>query len=154
MVKNFVSRNLLYAVLLMLIFTGFGQAPVASYASTIDLLNANARAVTYKRPPNMATVESLPAFPIANMIALPATANPGIPAGPPDNVPPMNPPIDTPAFHNGLVNAPTTMPLSVPPYTLPGSSFGRTVVPVPAAIWLFGSGMLGLIAIARHKKTF
>ena len=28
-----------------------------------------------------------------------------------------------------------------------------TVVPVPAAVWLFGSGLLGLIGIARRKKT-
>ena len=28
-----------------------------------------------------------------------------------------------------------------------------TVVPVPAAVWLFGSGLLGLVAIARRKKT-
>jgi len=28
-----------------------------------------------------------------------------------------------------------------------------SVVPVPAAIWLFGSGMLGLIGIARRKKV-
>lgn len=28
-----------------------------------------------------------------------------------------------------------------------------TVVPVPAAVWLFGSGLLGLIAVARRKKT-
>ena len=27
------------------------------------------------------------------------------------------------------------------------------VVPVPAAIWLFGSGLLGLVGIARRKKT-
>lgn len=27
----------------------------------------------------------------------------------------------------------------------------RTVVPVPAAVWLFGSGLLGLIGIARRK---
>lgn len=27
-----------------------------------------------------------------------------------------------------------------------------TTVPVPAAIWLFGSGVLGMIGIARHKK--
>ena len=26
-------------------------------------------------------------------------------------------------------------------------------VPVPAALWLFGSGLLGLIGIARHKKA-
>ena len=28
-----------------------------------------------------------------------------------------------------------------------------TVVPVPAAVWLFGSGLLGLIGIARRKKA-
>jgi len=28
-----------------------------------------------------------------------------------------------------------------------------SAVPVPAAVWLFGSGLLGLIGIARRKKT-
>jgi hypothetical protein len=28
-----------------------------------------------------------------------------------------------------------------------------TVIPVPAAVWLFGSGLIGLIGIARRKKT-
>lgn len=28
-----------------------------------------------------------------------------------------------------------------------------TVVPVPAAVWLFGSGLLGLVGIARRKKA-
>jgi hypothetical protein len=27
-----------------------------------------------------------------------------------------------------------------------------TVVPVPAAVWLFGSGLMGLAGIARRKK--
>ena len=27
------------------------------------------------------------------------------------------------------------------------------VVPVPAAVWLFGSGLVGLIGVARRKKT-
>jgi len=27
------------------------------------------------------------------------------------------------------------------------------VIPVPAAVWLFGSGLLGLVGIARRKKT-
>ena len=30
---------------------------------------------------------------------------------------------------------------------------GSSVVPVPAAVWLFGSGLIGLIGIARRKKT-
>ena len=28
-----------------------------------------------------------------------------------------------------------------------------TIIPIPAAIWLFGTGLLGLIAIARRKKA-
>ena len=32
-------------------------------------------------------------------------------------------------------------------------SVTSTVVPVPAAVWLFGSGLLGLIGIARRKKA-
>ena len=27
-----------------------------------------------------------------------------------------------------------------------------STVPVPAAVWLFGSGLLGLVGIARRKK--
>jgi hypothetical protein len=30
--------------------------------------------------------------------------------------------------------------------------FSDNIVPVPAAVWLFGSGLLGLIAVARRKK--
>ncbi len=32
-------------------------------------------------------------------------------------------------------------------------SLSGTVVPIPAAIWLFGSGLIGLIGIARRKKS-
>jgi len=28
-----------------------------------------------------------------------------------------------------------------------------TVVPIPATVWLFGSGLLGMIGIARRKKV-
>ena len=70
-----------------------------------------------------------------------------------DHVPPVNPPIDTPAFYNGLVNTPAMMPASVPFHTLPGSGCGQAVVPVPAAVWLFGSGLLGLVGMARRKKA-
>jgi uncharacterized lipoprotein YmbA len=31
------------------------------------------------------------------------------------------------------------------------SAYQPAVVPVPAAVWLFGSGLLGLIGIARRK---
>jgi len=32
-------------------------------------------------------------------------------------------------------------------------SITPVVIPVPAAVWLFGSGLLGLVGIARRKKT-
>jgi len=31
--------------------------------------------------------------------------------------------------------------------------FNVTAVPVPAAVWLFGSGLLGLVGIAKRKKA-
>lgn len=33
------------------------------------------------------------------------------------------------------------------------SVYGGGVVPIPAAVWLFGSGLLGLIGIARRKRS-
>ena len=30
---------------------------------------------------------------------------------------------------------------------------GVSAVPVPAAVWLFGSGLIGLVSVARRKKT-
>lgn len=44
----------------------------------------------------------------------------------------------------------------IDPYTFATLDNGQTVlaaVPVPAAIWLFGSGLLGLIGIARSEKA-
>ena len=32
-------------------------------------------------------------------------------------------------------------------------TYTATVVPIPAAAWLFGSGLLGLVGIARRKKA-
>ena len=32
-------------------------------------------------------------------------------------------------------------------------SLSPTVVPIPAAVWLFGSGLIGLIGVARRKKS-
>jgi len=36
-----------------------------------------------------------------------------------------------------------------------GTSFDEpnVVVPVPAAVWLFGSGLLGLVGIARKRRS-
>ena len=41
------------------------------------------------------------------------------------------------------------------PYQLhmEGTVGQQTVVPVPAAVWLFGSGLLGLAGVARRRKT-
>lgn len=36
---------------------------------------------------------------------------------------------------------------------LDGLQTNATVVPVPTAVWLFGSGLLGLIGLARRKKV-
>ena len=36
---------------------------------------------------------------------------------------------------------------------LDDASLTVTAVPVPAAVWLFGSGLLGLVGIARRKKA-
>ena len=33
------------------------------------------------------------------------------------------------------------------------ANFNFTAVPVPAAVWLFGSGLLGLVGVARRKKS-
>jgi hypothetical protein len=43
-----------------------------------------------------------------------------------------------------------------PEFTVGGIGYfgpNFTIVPVPATVWLFGSGLLGLIGIARRKKT-
>jgi len=34
----------------------------------------------------------------------------------------------------------------------PGPAGPAAVIPVPAAVWLFGSGLLGLVGVARRKK--
>jgi hypothetical protein len=89
----------------------------------------------------------------ASTIGLSDVSNHEANLGRSDHVPPVNPPIDTPAFYNGLVNTPAMMPANIPFHTLPGSGFGQAAVPVPAAVWLFGTGLLSLVGIARRKKA-
>jgi hypothetical protein len=45
-----------------------------------------------------------------------------------------------------------TLPTGVS-FTSASGLFLTSTVPIPAAIWLFGSGMLGLIGVARRKKA-
>ena len=119
----------------MLICAGIGLFPVSAYAITIGLPDVSNPGADH------GGLEYVPTK------AVMVFGSPG------HDVPPVNPPIDTPAFYKGLENAPGMMPASVPFYTLPGADFGRVVVPVPAAVWLFGSGMLGLVGLARRKKV-
>ncbi len=49
------------------------------------------------------------------------------------------------------------IPMTGGPFQGFNASFGGTAVvaavPVPAAVWLFGSGLLGLVGVARRKKS-
>lgn len=38
-------------------------------------------------------------------------------------------------------------------YFVDSVSINATVVPIPSAVYLFGSGLLGLIGLAKHKRT-
>ena len=156
MLKKSMFGKSVSAVLPMFVFAGMGISPVSAYASTISLPDASNPGADQGRPDNIllfADIEFPRAPANAHMIISTAAGNPGMSHGRPDHVPPVNPPIDTPAFYKGLENTPDMMPASVPYHTLPGSDFGQAVVPVPAAVWLFGSGLLGLIGIARRKKA-
>ena len=155
-VKKTIFEKSVSAVQPMIVFAGIALTPVAAYASTTGLPDAGSPAAEHGRPDEIllfADIELPPASTNANMIMLPVTGNPGNGFGRPAHAPPANPPLDTPAISNGLVNTPVMMPASVPHHTLPGSGFGQSVVPAPAAVWLFGSGLLGLAGIARRKKT-
>ena len=62
----------------------------------------------------------------------------------------MNVSVSAPPFEMGglaFIGDPSTIG------TDPGISGSIGIVPVPAAVWLFGSGLLGLVGIARRKKV-
>ncbi|MCR4347386.1 MAG: VPLPA-CTERM sorting domain-containing protein [Sulfuricaulis sp.] len=44
-------------------------------------------------------------------------------------------------------------PNSLSAWAVHSGDVGASAVPVPAAVWLFGSGLLGLIGVARRKKA-
>jgi hypothetical protein len=139
------------AVLPMFVFAGMGISTVSAYASTISLPDAGNPGADHGSPDNIllfADIEFPRAPANAHMIISTAAGNPEMSHGKPDHVPPVNPPFDTP----GRAYAPE-IPDVVPDHTFPGSDFGQAVVPVPAAVWLFGSGLLGLAGIARRKKA-
>jgi len=61
---------------------------------------------------------------------------------------------------NGFDSTPATWTLTAQSVDFGGgvvtpTTYSMTVaaVPVPAAVWLFGSGILGLVAVARRRKT-
>ena len=145
------------AVLTMFVFAGIGLTHVSAYASTIGLTDVSNTVADYGRAGEMVLFEDRVLTPVsinANVIIFPVTSNSRTVFNRPDHASPVNPPIDTPAINKGLMNAPAVMPASVPYRTLPGSSFGQSLaIPVPAAAWLFGSGLLGLVGMARRKKT-
>lgn len=156
MFKLLIFGKSFFAILTMFVFAGIGFSPVLAYASMIGLPDASNLGINNGRSDNIflfADIELPPTSANANIIMLPPTGSFGNKIGKPDHVPPVNPPVDTPAFYSGLVNTPAIMPANVPSHTLPGSGFGQAVVPVPAAVWLFGSGLLGLVGIARRKKA-
>ncbi len=77
--------------------------------------------------------------------------------------------LDTGEWEHVVINfsAPTTLSLQLEDFRDSGSTAGDAFfdnilltdangpssVPVPATVWLFGSGLLGLIGVARRKKT-
>jgi len=59
------------------------------------------------------------------------------------------------AIFNADGSAGTAVPMQAGPFVGQAPSFQGTVsaVPVPAAVWLFGSGLVGLAGVARRKAA-
>ena len=68
----------------------------------------------------------------------------------------VNPDIPVLAIFNADGTAGPAVPMQVGPFPGQAPSFQGTVasaVPVPAAVWLFGSGLVGLAGVARRRKA-
>lgn len=65
----------------------------------------------------------------------------------------VNPDIPVVAVFNQDGSSGQAVPMQIGPFPGQAPTFQGTVVPVPAAAWLFGSGLLGLVGIARRKKA-
>lgn len=67
----------------------------------------------------------------------------------------VNPNIPVVAVFNQDGSAGQGVAMQVGPFPGQTPTFQGTVsaVPVPAAVWLFGSGLLGLVGVARRKKA-
>ena len=57
------------------------------------------------------------------------------------------------AIFNSDGSAGAGVPMQVGPFPGQAPSFQGTTVPVPAAGWLFGSGLVGLAGVARRRKA-
>ena len=55
-------------------------------------------------------------------------------------------------FADGSQNT-TSKSMSLYAWAVHSGDVGTPTVPVPAAVWLFGSGLLGLLGVARRRKT-
>ena len=56
-------------------------------------------------------------------------------------------------FQEGLQSTSQDASYGLFAWAVHAGDVGATVVPVPAAVWLFGSGLLGLIGMARRKAA-
>lgn len=79
-------------------------------------------------------------------------SNSAVPPGSPGNF--LVDPVDVSLFpSNRFVLSFCAGNCEVDHFEVRGSIESFSVVPIPAAVWLFGSGLVGLIGIARRKNT-